>query len=230
MKFVGILLLFFVFKHQAECKLARDEGYGNTHTLATVQDTFVERFGRAWDRPSFGTLIVGHVGGFDVKRILIQFENLPSSCPVNKIVWARFFMHFVTSPRVSGRPVAQQPWIDYTFNVHRIKRFWDEATTTPRYRCRSCSNRNWYQPRLELGRDAVPEPECKKTVIRSSEPRGRLIEFDITGAMKAWASGESNYGVLVKVVREHINARDLRFWDRHQDEKLRPFAQVLCRY
>ena len=227
----GILFFFFFLFNQSESyTLQTDQGFGNLHILSAVKDTFVERAGKNWDKASFGHLIVGHLIHYPVKRTLIQFEDLPSSCPVDKIVWARFFMHFVYAHRASFRSVRSQPWIDYTIHVHRIKRGWYEHSTTPENRCNTCENRSWYKLRLELGRDAVPEPECIKTVIRSGQPGGR-IGFDITGAMKEWASGQKNNGVLVKVDREDLSGRGLRFYDRHhKDVNMRPYAQVLCRY
>ena len=54
-----------------------DEGNGYLYKLDAIKDTFVERFGRAFDRHSLGQLLIGRHRGFPIKRTLIQFENLP---------------------------------------------------------------------------------------------------------------------------------------------------------
>ena len=128
--------------------------------------------------------------------------------------------------RWSIQPISGQPWVDYTLNIHRVKRDWveNQATAYQRY-----NGVRWAAPYLKLGVDAEAQPECNPTVIHSCEPRG-FKGFDVTGAFKAWQEGSPNYGVLIKVVRENILARGLRFWDRqHPDVKIRPFLQVLCK-
>ena len=115
------------------------------------------------------------------------------------------------------------------FHVHRIKRSWEERYTTANVRCQSCSKRNWYKPRLELGRDAVSTPECEPTLMRAGSPRNSYYPFDFTGAVRAWAEGAPNYGVMIKLERDDIISVGWRFWDRHQkNPSLRPFAMVQC--
>ena len=116
------------------------------------------------------------------------------------------------------------------FHVHRVKRNWDERSVTPNVRCRSCSgNKAWYKTSLELGRDAVSTPECDPTLMRARSPGNSFYSFDFTGAIRSWAEGNPNYGVLIKLENDAINSVGWRFWDRHVTNKsLRPFAMVQC--
>ena len=138
-------------------------------------------------------------------------------------------MYLARVHRSSSSPRKSSPWIDQTFHVHRVKRYWQESTATAGVRCRSCSRRrSWYKTSLELGRDAVSMPECDPTVMRAMSPAS-WYSFDFTGAIRAWAEGAPNYGVLIKVANEAVNTVDWRFWDRHnRNVRLRPYAMVQC--
>jgi len=208
-------------------ELTRDEGYGNHYVLHPTQDVWLE--GRSnKNRNSINQLIVGNLVGFPLKRSLIQFENLPSSCTADKIIWARMQLYFLAAHRASFRSVEQQPWLDYTLNVHRVKKYWreDQATAYQRY---SGRGGDWAATYLKLGDDAEAQPQYNPTTIYSREPRA-YKGFDVTGAARSWAEGQTNYGLLIKVVRENVYARGLRFYDRHHPNKnFRPFLQVLCK-
>ena len=155
--------------------------------------------------------------------------HLLNRCPLHKIKWARIYLNFARRHRPSFWPKNTSPWLDMHFHVHRIKRSWDERYTTANVRCRSCSSRNWYKPRLELGRDAVSQPECDATLMRSGSPTNSYYPFDFTGAVRAWAEGAPNYGVMIKLARDDIISVGWRFWDRHnKNPRLRPFAMVQC--
>lgn len=136
-------------------------------------------------------------------------------------------MYLARVHRSSRSSKRSSPWIDQTFHVHRIKRYWDERTASASVRCRSCRNRAWYKTSLELGRDAVSQPECDPTVMRAQSPAS-WYSFDFTGAVRAWAEGAPNYGVMIKVEKE-VDTIDWRFWDRHNSNRnLRPYAMVQC--
>ena len=79
MNWRSLLLLFFVQQLATVTYAYRqiDEGNGFLYKLDAVKDTFVERFGVAFDRHSLGQLLIGRHRGFAIKRTLIQFENLP---------------------------------------------------------------------------------------------------------------------------------------------------------
>lgn len=83
--------------------------------------------------------------------------------------------------------------------------------------------------RLNLGRDAVSQPECGATLMRSMSPRNSWYSFNFEVAIRVWAEGAQNYGVLMKVTNDNVEAVDWRFWDRHdKKEGLRPYAMVHC--
>ena len=76
----SLILLFFVQQLTTTVTNAYrqiDEGNGYLYKLEAVKDTFVERFGQAFDRHSLGQLLIGRHRGWPIKRTLIQFENLP---------------------------------------------------------------------------------------------------------------------------------------------------------
>ncbi|XP_066923970.1 uncharacterized protein [Clytia hemisphaerica] len=224
----GVLCLLVLY--QVHCYTKHDEGRGPLYKLNAVADTFLERYGVSYDRISIGQNLIGKHPQYPIKRTLIQFESLPASvCPVGKIEWARVYMYFVRRHRASWHKPSSAPWLDYEIDVHRIKRSWQESYARPRYRCQSCPHRAWYAPYLDLGRDAVNEPECKKTTIYALTPSSWQA-FDVTGSMKAWAEGAPNYGVLIKVNDEKTEGVDLRFWNRHNSNaNLRPYMVVRCK-
>ena len=207
-------------------ELTRDEGYGDLYILHPTQDVWLE--GGSNKDNLINQLIVGNLKHYPLKRSLIQFEDLPSACPVDKIIWARMQLYFVAAHRASFRSVAEQPWLDYTINVHQVKKSWreDQATAYQRY---SGRGGHWAAPYLKMGTDAEAQPHCNPTTIYSREPRG-YKGFDVTGVVRSWAEGQSNYGLLIKVVRENVFARGLRFYDRHHaDKRVRPYLQLLCK-
>uniref|UniRef100_A0A7M5UZ83 Uncharacterized protein n=2 Tax=Clytia hemisphaerica TaxID=252671 RepID=A0A7M5UZ83_9CNID len=203
----------------------RDEGYGNHYILEARKDVWLEGHSNK-DRQWINQLIVGNLRHFPLKRTLIQFEDLPKDCPADKIIWARMQLHFVAAHRWSIQPVSTQPWLDYTIHIHRVKKYWAENQATA---YRASNGNNWAAPYLKLGVDAEAQPECNPTTIYSRERDYDFKGFDVTGAVKSWAEGAHNYGLLLKVVRENIYGRGLRFNDRHHpNTKLRPYLQVLC--
>ena len=55
------------------------------------------------------------------------------------------------------------------------------------------------------------------------------MEFDVTKAMRSWSKGAPNYGLLVKVVNEAANGRDLTFYSKsHSNSRQHPFIYVTC--
>ena len=136
-----------------------------------------------------------------------------------KILWAISLLSHILRPwlwfNLARGTLHLAPWLDSEINVHRVKRYWQESYARPRYRSRSCPNRAWYKPYLDLGRDAVNEPECKKSKIYALTPSSWQA-FDVTGSVKAWAEGAPNYWVLIKVHDETTEGVDLRFWNRPQ--------------
>ena len=69
---------------------------------------------------------------------------------------------------------------------------------------KSCPKPNWYQPRLELERDAASQRERDATLMRSGSLTNSYYPFDFTGAVTAWAEGAKNRGVLIKLARDDI--------------------------
>ena len=98
----------------------------------------------------------------------------------------------VRPTQTSFWPKNTSPWLDIHFHVHRIKRSWEERYTMANVRCQSCSKRDWYKSRLELGRDAVSTPECNPTLMRAGSPYNSYYPFDFTGHVRAWAEGAPN--------------------------------------
>ena len=202
-----------------------DSGNGKIHRLKVVQDVWLEQ--PHWNYNGHSFFILARHSGYPLKRSLIQFEDLPSTCPLNKIRWAKMYLYFIHAYKVSFFTVSQAPWFTHTVSIHRVKRSWKEteATSSRRY-----IGANWAQQYLQLGTDADSNPLYPVTTIHTSRPHG-FVEFDITAAIRHWKEGYINYGLLLKVTDENLAGRDLRFYSKeHNHANRRPYVNVMCDY
>ena len=108
-----------------------------------------------------------------------------------------------------------------------MKKDWVETEATSVFRC---SGVTWSQPYLALnGRDPDAEERPLDAVtIYINRPAG-YVEFDVTDAVRDWADGQPNYGLLLWATNETEEGRDMRFYGRKKEEQFQPFIQVHCK-
>ncbi|KAL9971804.1 hypothetical protein ACROYT_G018012 [Oculina patagonica] len=222
---VGSFLLMALLAPVTQGVGTFDTGKGKMYTLKVVQDVALER--STWNMNWLEYLLVSQHPQFPNKRSLVQFENLPSSCPSSKILSAKMYLYYVYAHKASWHSITQTPYIPRYMQAHLVKKSWVESQATSSKRS---SSANWSTQWLGLdGTDAEAIPQDWNPVtIFPARPRG-FVEFDITRAAKAWRSGAPNYGLIIRAVNELEPGRGIRFASNaHKDKNLHAFARVLC--
>ena len=211
-----------------------NHGNGIVHRLNVVQDVTLEL---RRNLNYFKELLVARLTYWPLKRSLVQFENLKSSCPAHKIRFAKMYLYFTAAHKASFLSVYQQPYLINTFQVHRVLKPWDERQATIAYRKRGL---RWQSVLLNIGKDAEAQPQCGcflgqpptcfPTTLYPGRPRG-FMEFDVTKALRDWRKGKPNYGLLLKTANEKLNGRDLRFASKTwKNRAWHPHIMVECKY
>lgn len=202
-----------------------DVGNGKIHILKVKQDVTLERGSTNFNRLPY--LIIGRHPGYPLKRSLVQFENLRTSCPANKIKFAKMYLYYVYAHKASFHSVRKTPFLSRNIIIHRVLKPWSERTATSLYRV---GKLGWFSKYLNLGRDAVASRQYPVTRLHTARPSG-WMEFDVRKAILAWKRGRRNFGLLIRVQKENVLGRDLRFAsNNHRNVKLRAKIHVLCRY
>lgn len=199
-------------------------GDGITWKVPVSQDVTLERSTYNLNRLQF--LIVGRHPQFPLKRSLVQFQTF-TGCPLGKIRWAKMYLYYKYAHKASWHSVSYTPFLSHTIEVHMVNKAWREsqATSGRRY-----SGANWSRPYLGLGTDAEVGIVSPPVFLSTLRPEG-FMEFDVTRAIRAWRAGRPNYGLLLKVVNEQENGRDLRFYSKSfRDSSKRPVIHVMCDY
>ena len=172
-------------------------------------------------------LLVSKHPGFPNKRSLVQFENLPITCPPNKIQSAKMYLYYLSAGKASFYTIFQVPFIPRCMQVHMVRKEWKETQAT---RVNRLSNAKWSTPWLGLDctdADSAPQ-EYTPVTIFPVRPVG-FVEFDITNAVRSWSSGVPNYGLVIRATNELDPGRDIRFASNaHDDADTRAFVNVLC--
>ena len=228
--FVWSTIVFTVISF-SEAYQTYDYGDGIIHKLNIVQDVTVVS-STNYDYLEY--LLVARHTYYPLKRSLVQFESLRSTCPPNKIQYAKMYLYFAYAHKASFNTVKETPYLKHTFQVYRVLKPWKEQEATSKYRQ---SGLKWNSALLNIGKDTESEPQCEylndaskcsPTTLYPPRPSG-FMEFDVTKAMRSWSKGASNYGLLVKVVNEAANGRDIRFYSKsHSNSRQHPFIFVTC--
>ena len=75
-----------------------NHGNGIVHRLNVVQDVTLEL---RRNLNYFKELLVARLTYLPLKRSLVQFENLKSSCPAHKIRFAKMYLYFTAAHKAS---------------------------------------------------------------------------------------------------------------------------------
>ena len=202
-----------------------DTGKGILYGLKVVKDVALERSNSNFNWLQY--LMVSKHPQYNNKRSLVQFQSLPSSCPVSKIKSAKMYLYYVHSHKASWHSIRYSPFIPRYMHVHLVKKYWSEsqATTSKRY-----SGANWSTHWLGLDdtdAEAIPQ-DWNPVTIFPVRPRG-FVEFDITPAVIKWRSGVPNHGLVIRATNELELGRDVRFYSNaYGDSSKHAFVHVFC--
>jgi hypothetical protein len=223
---VCILVFLGLFSTLAHSATPVDTGDGIMYQLAVTQDVLLERGNRNYNYLQY--LIVAQHPQYPLKRSLVQFEDLPSSCSPEDIRFAKMYLHYAYAHKASWHTVEMTPNIARPLHVNQVLEPWLDTQATSTWRM---NGEAWSQPYLGLDNsDAEATPQAPPTYYYPGRPSG-YMEFDVTRAVKNWAVGEPNYGLLVWATNEHELGRDIRFFSQsYADAKMHPVLRVLCEY
>ena len=201
-----------------------DTGDGKVHKLSVTQDVTLER---GWQNfNSLKYLIVSKHPAFPNKRSLVQFEDLPSSCPSSNVISAKMYLYYEYSHKASFMSIRSVPFILRYLRVYLVKKPWVESQATSTMCRRGVS---WFSPWLALdGRDAEATPQQGTVTIFPYRPQG-FVEFDVTNAVRAWSRGVPNNGLVIRAVNEFIPGRDTRFASNANTPSKHAFVLVRCK-
>ena len=202
-----------------------DTGDGILHNLSVTQDVWIERPNKNYNY--LDMLLVAKHPQFPLKRSLVQFENLPATaCSAEDIRIAKMYLYFRYAHKAGWHSPATAPNVTRPLAVQRVLQEWDETQASSTQRM---SGVLWSQPYLGLDNtDAQATPQSIPTYYHAHRPSG-YMEFDVTRAVKDWANGAPNHGLLIWAMNEYIEGRDIRFYSKeHKDRAKRPILKVLC--
>ena len=201
-----------------------DTGAGKVYKLSVIQDVWLESGSVNYN--SYGYLIVSKHPGYPNKRSLVQFEDLPSSCPSKKVTSAKMYLYYEYSHKASFMSIKSVPFIPRYLQVHLVKKPWDESQTTSTMRLRGVP---WSSPWLALdGTDAEANPQRGTVTIFPYRPKG-FVEFDVTNAVKDWSNGVPNYGLVIRAINELDPGRTTRIASNaNSDTSRHAYVLVHC--
>ena len=201
-----------------------DTGAGKVHKLSVTQDVTLERGSQNFN--SLEYLIVSKHPEYPNKRSLVQFEDLPSSCPSSNVISAKMYLHYEYSHEARFSSIKSVPFIPRYLQVYLVKKPWVESQTTSNVRLRGIP---WSSPWLALNStDAEANPQQGTVTIFPYRPTG-FVEFDVTNAVKDWSSGVPNNGLVIRATNELDAGRDTRFASNaNSDTSKHAFVLVHC--
>ena len=183
-----------------------DTGAGKVYKLNLTQDVTLERGSQNFN--SLEYLIVSKIPMYPNKRSLVQFEDLPSSCPFKNVASAKMYLYYIYSHKPSFMSAKSVPFIPRYLQVHLVKKPWKESQTTSTMRLRGIP---WSSPWLALdGTDAEATPQQGTVTMFPYRPSG-FVEFDVTDAVTNWSRGVPNNGLLIRATNELVLGRSNRF-------------------
>ena len=201
--------------------------------LGAAKDVWVESGYGNYN--SYKFLIFGKHLYYPKKRLLIQFDDIPSSC--GNVVWAKLYLKYYYSHKPSWVNAKD---IHRTVQVHQVKKDWHkninfkvlfiqikkEWSETQVIRIYCKSGLKWSKPYLALdGSDA--NADSMDTV--AFPPTKPWLQLDITQAARNWKNGEKNCRVVIWATNENDDGRDICFFSReYWNNFYRPRLFLLC--
>ena len=217
--YIAALIIFSVGK-VTFCLPTANGGQGDVYTLKVVEDVWLEGTSNYNNYP---WLLVGKHVGFNKKRSLLRFEDIPNDCKT--INFAMMYIYYSYSHKASWQSVTKVPFISRTIQAHRVLKQWNETQAT-RY-IRNGSDK-WDTPYLGLDDTDANDCPTGHTTIHTWRPSG-FVEIEVTSAVQDWKAGKPNYGLLIWATNEDINGRDTRFFSKsYSDSSKHSYMLVNC--
>ena len=216
---LSLVLSFLSVVHTSVCYSCSPSG---DHTLCRLEAT-----GDVWlegssNKNSYNFLIAGIHPGYPLKRSLLKFEDIPTTC--REIVSANMYVHYWYAHKASFMSEAQVPWIPRPVQVRQVLKSWSETEATPSLRFR---NTPWGVQYLGVDNtDASSHVDDTYTFSRG-HPAG-YTSWNITHTAISWLSGQPNHGVLLMVANEDQFGRTIRFYSREHSLDKAPYLEVVC--
>ena len=149
--------------------------------LEAVADTWLEGTS---PKHASNILIVGKHPGFDFKRTIIKFKDIPQC---DQVVRANMYVNYWTTS--GGVPFMSRP-----IEVRRLLKRWEETVATS---VRRTTTEDWGVVYVGFdGVDATLQANSVETVHNGREVGGYL-EWDVTLAATNWAHVDANHGVIL---------------------------------
>ena len=201
-----------------------DTGAGKVYKLSVTQYVWLESGNR--NNNNYEFLIVSKIPRYPNKRSLVQFEDLPSSCPSKNVTSAKMYLYYIYSHKPSFMSAKSVPFIPRHLQVHLVKKPWNESQTNSTMRLRGIP---WSSPWLALdGTDAEATPQQGTVTIFPYRPSG-FVEFDVKDAVTNWSSGVPNNGLVIRATNELVLGRSNRFASNgNSDTSKHAFVIVHC--
>jgi len=115
---VVTVLMVALFAPVAEGVEVYNTGKGMIYKLGVTQDVSLENSYRNYNYLRY--LLVSKHPGYPNKRSLVQFENLPTSCPCSKLQSAKMYLYYVYAHKPSWHPITYTPFIPRYMQVSVI--------------------------------------------------------------------------------------------------------------
>ena len=174
---------------------------GTTCLLDVTGDVFVYNSG---NQNHYDFLIVGIHPGYPLKRTLLKFEDIPSSC--HAIETANAYVYYWYAHKASFLSEEQAPFIPRPIQARQVLKSWTETRATRDVRF---SNAPWSKAYLGLDNtDAKSHVDDTQTVSRNTS--ADYIGWNVTTTANNWLTGQPNHGILLSVSNEDQLGREIR--------------------
>ena len=182
---VMALLMATLVPPPARGVMTFDTGAGKEYKLRVTQDVTLERGSVNFN--SLEYLIVSKHPGYPNKRSLVQFEDLPRSCPSSNILSAKMHLYYEYSHKASGSSFKTVPFIPRHLRVYLVKKPWDESQTTSTMRLRGIP---WSSPWLALDGTTLRQlPSKELSLYFRTNPK---VLWSLTSRIQ-WRTGVVEY-------------------------------------
>ena len=188
--------------------------------LSATEDVFVYD---SSNQNNFNFLIVGLHPGFPLKRTLLKFEDIPSTCQV--LHRATMYVHYWYAHKASYLSESEVPWIPRPIQARQVLRSWRDTQATRDVRL---VNTPWSRPYLNLNdADARMNVDDTQTISRSNT--AGYISWNITTSARNWLAGQPNNGILLSAANDDVFGREIRFYSRERSTaNLVPYLEIHC--
>jgi len=205
-------------KSSNSSQLKCDNNTVSVHELPSVQDVTVDQINY---HNNNNDLAVGKMWRYVNARALLKFADLPKSCKL--VVNAEMHLYYSNRTYLWRR----YPYPDHvkSVQVRQVVRTWTEEEALAAI---SSNNIQWRDGFLAADTNtAKTRVEASFNITEKLTPHG-YVSFDLTNLAQRWLTGQENYGVLLSLADERIQAQRLLFYSRESGVEVQPYLRVKC--